>query len=445
MRSTSSKARAIAGRIDVALQQGHLHPHAGRRHRRGARLRRAPGGAAPHRQRAAVARRRACTLEALERCSTSARSTLRCCRPTPSSPTGPSRRSTPKMPADSSPACAAASTCADAPAVRVLRPRAARLPRHARHIAAGELIATRLLSPVEVAGAVPATRIEPNPKACSHDPPDPQHRHHRPRRPWQDDAGRPAAAPERHLPRPREGRRARDGLERPREGARHHHPGQELRRRVEGHAHQHRRHARATPTSAARSSACCRWSTACCCWSTPSKGPMPQTRFVTKKALALGLKPIVVVNKVDRRAPRRRLRRQRHLRPVRQARRDRGAARLPGRSTPRASTAGRRSTKGAHRHRPGAAVRRHPQARAGARRRARRPAAAADLLARLLDLRRPDRHRPHQPGHAQADAGRRRVCRPGLDADQGARQPGAEVRGPRARSRRPRPARATSC
>ncbi len=30
------------------------------------------------------------------------------------------------------------------------------------------------------------------------------------------------------------------------------------------------------------------------------EGPMPQTRFVTKKALALGLKPIVVVNKVDR-------------------------------------------------------------------------------------------------------------------------------------------------
>ncbi|OYZ07799.1 MAG: GTP-binding protein TypA, partial [Thiotrichales bacterium 16-46-22] len=30
------------------------------------------------------------------------------------------------------------------------------------------------------------------------------------------------------------------------------------------------------------------------------EGPMPQTRFVTQKALALGLKPIVVVNKVDR-------------------------------------------------------------------------------------------------------------------------------------------------
>jgi GTP-binding protein len=34
------------------------------------------------------------------------------------------------------------------------------------------------------------------------------------------------------------------------------------------------------------------------------EGPMPQTRFVTKKALALGLKPIVVVNKVDRQGAR---------------------------------------------------------------------------------------------------------------------------------------------
>ncbi len=30
------------------------------------------------------------------------------------------------------------------------------------------------------------------------------------------------------------------------------------------------------------------------------EGPMPQTRFVTRKALALGLKPIVVLNKIDR-------------------------------------------------------------------------------------------------------------------------------------------------
>jgi len=31
-----------------------------------------------------------------------------------------------------------------------------------------------------------------------------------------------------------------------------------------------------------------------------AEGPMPQTRFVTRKALALGLQPIVVINKVDR-------------------------------------------------------------------------------------------------------------------------------------------------
>ena len=29
------------------------------------------------------------------------------------------------------------------------------------------------------------------------------------------------------------------------------------------------------------------------------EGPMPQTRFVTQKAIELGLKPIVVINKVD--------------------------------------------------------------------------------------------------------------------------------------------------
>ncbi len=30
------------------------------------------------------------------------------------------------------------------------------------------------------------------------------------------------------------------------------------------------------------------------------EGPMPQTRFVTQKAIDLGLKPIVVINKVDK-------------------------------------------------------------------------------------------------------------------------------------------------
>jgi len=31
-----------------------------------------------------------------------------------------------------------------------------------------------------------------------------------------------------------------------------------------------------------------------------TEGPMPQTKFVLKKALDRGLKPIVVINKVDR-------------------------------------------------------------------------------------------------------------------------------------------------
>ena len=56
--------------------------------------------------------------------------------------------------------------------------------------------------------------------------------------------GRPAAAPVRHLRRARESGRHRDGQQRHRKRARHHDPGQELRRDLEGHAHQHRRHPR---------------------------------------------------------------------------------------------------------------------------------------------------------------------------------------------------------
>src|SRR5438045_7760950 len=35
-----------------------------------------------------------------------------------------------------------------------------------------------------------------------------------------------------------------------------------------------------------------------------AEGPLPQTKFVVSKALHVGLKPIVVINKVDRSAPR---------------------------------------------------------------------------------------------------------------------------------------------
>ena len=163
------------------------------------------------------------------------------------------------------------------------------------------------------------------------------------------------------------------------------------------------------------------------------EGPMPQTRFVTKKALALGLKPIVVVNKVDRPG----------ARPdyvinatfdlfdklhATEAQLDFPvifASGLNGWATLTQGEVGTDLT-------PlfDAMLR----ARAGARGQPGRPAAAADLLAGLLHLRRPHRHRPRQPGHAQADAGRGRVQRPGQHAVQGARQPGAEVRGPGAQA-----------
>ena len=126
------------------------------------------------------------------------------------------------------------------------------------------------------------------------------------------------------------------------------------------------------------------------------EGPMPQTRFVTRKALALGLKPIVVVNKVDRPG----------ARPdwvvnhtfdlfdklgATEAQLDFPviyASALEGWATDDLANEERQ---------PEAAVRRDPRERAGARRRSRRPAATADLLARLLELRRPHRHRPRQP------------------------------------------------
>ena len=57
---------------------------------------------------------------------------------------------------------------------------------------------------------------------------------------------------------------------------------------------------------------------------------MPQTKFVTGKALALGLKPIVVVNKIDRPDARASGSARRGVRPVRQPRRQRRAARFPG-------------------------------------------------------------------------------------------------------------------
>ena len=71
-----------------------------------------------------------------------------------------------------------------------------------------------------------------------------------------------------------------------------------------------------------------------------SEGPMPQTKFVVGKALKIGLKPIVCINKVDKPDARPSEVVNEMLRPVRRARRDRRAARLSRSSTARPSRAG---------------------------------------------------------------------------------------------------------
>ena len=141
-------------------------------------------------------------------------------------------------------------------------------------------------------------RSGPTPRDTPHGYP--QHRDHRARRPWQDHAGRRAAEAVRRIPRQPGDGRARARFQRPRARARHHHPRQGDLGRVAGPPHQHRRHARATPTSAARSSASSAWWTACCCWSTPPRGRCRRPSSCTAKALRLGLRPIVVLNKVDK-------------------------------------------------------------------------------------------------------------------------------------------------
>ena len=191
--------------------------------------------------------------------------TRACCRPTRCSPTGrASSRSDAKMRAASWPACAAACRWPDA-----RRGRASTAPSRGAflgtgHVAAGELIPTRLAEPHRSPATSSRTHALTEADTM-HDPPDPQHRHHRPRRPWQDHAGRPAAAPDRHLPRAtrRSPTRVMDNNDLERSAASRSWPRTAP---SSGRARTSTSSTRpATPTSAARSSARCRWSTACCC------------------------------------------------------------------------------------------------------------------------------------------------------------------------------------
>ena len=127
---------------------------------------------------------------------------------------------------------------------------------------------------------------------------------------------------------------------------------------------------------------------------------MPQTRFVTRKALALGLQPIVAINKIDR--P--------DAEPLRVHDEVLGLF-IDLEATPRAArravplhleprTAPPRTELDQPGHRPGAAVPGDPRPCAAADRRRRAAVPDADLHPRLLDLPRPDRDRADRAGHA---------------------------------------------
>ena len=127
-----------------------------------------------------------------------------------------------------------------------------------------------------------------------------QRRHRRPRRPWQDDARRRDALAVRLVPGEPGRRGTRDGLGRPRAREGHHDPRQE--------------HLGA-PATARRSTSSTRPGHAdfggevergltmvdgVLLLVDASEGPLPQTRFVLRKALEARLPVVLVVNKIDR-------------------------------------------------------------------------------------------------------------------------------------------------
>ena len=160
-------------------------------------------------------------------------------------------------------------------------------------------------------------------------------------------------------------------------------------------------------------------------------GPMPQTRFVLLKALEAGLKPIVVVNKVDRPDARPHHVVNEVFDLMALAGRQRRGAGLSGdlRLGPRGLGDDR---PGEEEQRPAAGLRCDRQPRAGPadqRGRVGRPAPAPGGQHRLLRLRRPHRDRPgvrrHDPRGPE-----HRGDGPGRPHDAAARAAGPGVRGP---------------
>ena len=140
-----------------------------------------------------------------------------------------------------------------------------------------------------------------------------------------------------------------------------------------------------------------------------AEGPMPQTKFVVSQGAGdRPASPIVAINKVDKPDARADRGRQRGLRPLRRARRDRRAARLPDPLRLRPSRAGWRPRPRARRTR---AWRRcstscSTHVAAGPDRGGAVPHARHDPRGQSLP--RPHHHRPHRLRHGEAEPDRSR-------------------------------------
>ena len=225
-----------------------------------------------------------------------------------------------------------------------------------------------------------------------------QHRHHRARRSWQDHARRSASAPVRHARCAQGPAGARHGFERAGARARHHHSCEEHRH----HLGRLRINIVDTPGHADFGGEVERVLAMVDCvllLVDAVDGPMPQTRFVTQKAFKHGLRPIVVINKIDRDEARPGWVLDQTFDLF-----DRLGATDEQLDFPVVYASALRGFAGLDsdgpRRRHAAAVQDDRRSLPAARRRRGGLAAAAGHAARLFELRRRDRHRPHQARHA---------------------------------------------